>query len=77
MRLSRLPSVLPSLTSAWLSRRRFMRSERLAIEALDNAISAYDMTYVRLARDHQISLATIDQAMRRVATRFNIPLLPA
>ena len=49
----------------------------LAQEALDNDLSAYDMTYVRLAREHQLSLATIDQGMRRAAARQNIPLLPA
>jgi predicted nucleic acid-binding protein len=50
---------------------------RLAKEALDHDLSAYDMTYVRLAQEHQFPLATVDRAMRRAATRLNIPLLPA
>ena len=49
----------------------------LVKEALHHGLSAYDMTYVRLAREHQLPLATIDQEMRRAATRLNIPLLPA
>jgi predicted nucleic acid-binding protein len=49
---------------------------RLANEALDHGLSAYDMTYVRLARDRQLPLATLDRAMRRAAIALNIPLLP-
>jgi predicted nucleic acid-binding protein len=48
----------------------------LAIAALENELSTYDMTYVLLARDHQYSLATIDAAMRRAAQRLRIRLLP-
>jgi predicted nucleic acid-binding protein len=49
----------------------------LAQDALKNELSTYDMTYVRLARERQLALATVDQAMRRAATRLNIPVLPA
>ena len=48
----------------------------LTEEALDHDLSAYDMTYIRLARQHQLSLATLDNAMRRAAATLNIPLLP-
>ena len=51
--------------------------EKLANEALDYGLSAYDMAYVRLARDRQLPLATLDNAMRRAATTLKIPLLPA
>jgi predicted nucleic acid-binding protein len=50
---------------------------RLALEALEFGLSAYDMTYVRLARDYQYPLATIDGAMRDAARRLHISLLPA
>jgi predicted nucleic acid-binding protein len=48
----------------------------LAMEALEFGISTYDMTYVRLARDRQYPLATIDGAMRSAAQRLRIRLLP-
>jgi predicted nucleic acid-binding protein len=48
----------------------------LVKEALDRGLSAYDMIYVRLARDHQLPLATIDRGMRNAARRMKIPLLP-
>lgn len=49
----------------------------LANDALHYGLSAYDMIYVRLARDHRLPLATVDQAMRAAAQRLDIPLLPA
>jgi predicted nucleic acid-binding protein len=49
----------------------------LVTEALEHDLSAYDMTYVRLAHAHHIPLATIDQGMRRAATKLGIRLLPA
>lgn len=49
----------------------------LAAEALNNGLSAYDMLYVRLARQRQIPLATVDRAMRTAAQRLKISLLPA
>lgn len=49
----------------------------LAKEALDHGVSAYDMTYLRLAREHRVPLATIDKTMRLVAQRMQITLLPA
>jgi predicted nucleic acid-binding protein len=48
----------------------------LALEALEFGLSTYDMTYVRLARDHRCPLATIDGAMRNAARRLHIDLLP-
>ena len=48
----------------------------LALEALEHGLSAYDMIYVRVARDHQLRLATIDRAMRDAAHRMHIDLLP-
>lgn len=48
----------------------------LALEALDHGLSAYDMIYVRIARDRQLRLATIDKAMRNVAHRVRVDLLP-
>jgi predicted nucleic acid-binding protein len=48
----------------------------LATDALEHGISTYDMIYVRLARDRQYPLATIDAAMRNAAQRLRIRLLP-
>jgi predicted nucleic acid-binding protein len=48
----------------------------LATDALDHGLSAYDMTYVNLARGHGLPLATVDASMRRAAAALNIPLLP-
>jgi predicted nucleic acid-binding protein len=48
----------------------------LALEALEHGLSAYDMIYVRIARDHQYRLATIDKAMRTAAQRLNVRMLP-
>jgi predicted nucleic acid-binding protein len=48
----------------------------LATEALEYGLSTYDMTYVRIARDHQCRLATIDRSMRAVAQRLNVRILP-
>jgi predicted nucleic acid-binding protein len=48
----------------------------LAMDALEFGLSTYDMTYVRVARDHQCPLATIDAAMRNAAQRLRIQLLP-
>jgi predicted nucleic acid-binding protein len=49
----------------------------LAKDALHYDLSAYDMVYVNLAREHRLPLATIDQAMRAAAQRLDIQLLPA
>ena len=49
----------------------------LAKQALRHGLSPYDMTYIRLAHDHQLSLATVDREMRRAAATLNIRLLPA
>jgi predicted nucleic acid-binding protein len=49
----------------------------LTKEALDHGLSAYDMSYVRVAREHQLPLATIDRAMRSAAQRLQIRILPA
>ena len=49
---------------------------RLAVEALEHGLSTYDMIYVRVARDHQYPLATIDGPMRQAARRLRIQLLP-
>ena len=49
---------------------------RLALEALEHGLSTYDMVYVRVARDHEYPLATIDRAMREAAGRLNVQLLP-
>jgi predicted nucleic acid-binding protein len=48
----------------------------LAAEALEHGLSTYDMIYVRIARDHQYRLATIDKAMRAAARRMDVELLP-
>jgi predicted nucleic acid-binding protein len=48
----------------------------LALEALKHRLSTYDMAYVRVARDYQYPLATIDGAMRNAARRLDIRLLP-
>ena len=48
----------------------------LALEALKHGLSTYDMAYVRVARDYQYPLATIDGAMRNAARRLDIRLLP-
>lgn len=47
---------------------------RLAAEL---ELTVYDALYVRLARNRDVPLATLDAAMRRAAQRLNIPLLPA
>jgi predicted nucleic acid-binding protein len=49
---------------------------RLALEALEYGLSTYDMAYVRVARDYQYRLATIDGDMRRAARSLHIQLLP-
>lgn len=48
----------------------------LAAEALEHSLSTYDMIYVRIARDRQYQLATIDKAMREAARRMDVDLLP-
>jgi predicted nucleic acid-binding protein len=48
----------------------------LATDALEYGISTYDMIYVRLARDRQYPLATIDAAMRNAGQRLRVRLLP-
>jgi predicted nucleic acid-binding protein len=48
----------------------------LALDALDHGLSTYDMIYVRIARDHQYPLATIDRAIREAARRLSVQLLP-
>ena len=50
---------------------------RLAREASDLGLSVHDMTYLFIARDHNLPLATVDNAMRTAAAKLNIPLLPA
>jgi predicted nucleic acid-binding protein len=47
---------------------------RLASEA---GLSVYDMTYLIVASDHGLPLATVDHAMRRAAVALNVSLLPA
>jgi predicted nucleic acid-binding protein len=49
---------------------------RVALESLDHGLSAYDMIYLRIARDHQLRLATLDRAMRDAAHRMHVDLLP-
>jgi predicted nucleic acid-binding protein len=49
----------------------------LARDASALALTVYDTTYLRVARDHGLSLATVDRAMRRAAAELNIPLIPA
>lgn len=48
----------------------------LALEALQSGLSTYDMVYLRIARDYQYPLATVDRAMREAARRLNVRLLP-
>jgi predicted nucleic acid-binding protein len=50
---------------------------RLARDASDFGLTVYDMTYLMVARDHNLPLATVDRAMRRAAAQLNIALLPA
>ena len=45
--------------------------------AITQELTVYDAAYVLLARDVGDTLATVDNDMRAVAQRFNIPLLPA
>jgi predicted nucleic acid-binding protein len=45
--------------------------------SVTHGLTAYDAAYVQLALQHQATLATLDIAMRRAATKLNIPLLPA
>jgi predicted nucleic acid-binding protein len=44
--------------------------------AVTHGLTSYDAVYVQLAIQHEATLATLDKAMRRAATRLNIPLLP-
>ena len=39
-------------------------------------ISAYDASYIRLALDQDLPLASLDERMRRVATDIGLDLLP-
>lgn len=50
---------------------------RIAKFAAELELTVYDALYVRLARNRELPLATLDTAMRRAAQRLNIPLLPA
>ncbi len=49
----------------------------LAQFAHDHGLTTYDAAYVQLALARQMTLATLDRAMRTAAQRLNIPLLPA
>jgi predicted nucleic acid-binding protein len=49
----------------------------LAHFALTQDLTTYDAAYVQLAFRSKVPLATLDRAMRVVATRLDIPLLPA
>jgi predicted nucleic acid-binding protein len=49
----------------------------LATAALEHDVSAYDMAYLQLAREHRVPLATLDRGMRRAAGALNVRLLPA
>jgi predicted nucleic acid-binding protein len=48
-----------------------------ATAALGHDVSAYDMAYLQLAREHRVPLATLDRGMRRAAGALNVRLLPA
>ena len=48
----------------------------LVRDAMQFNLTVYDATYLRLARDRGLPLATLDRAMRAAAERLNIPLLP-
>jgi predicted nucleic acid-binding protein len=39
-------------------------------------LSAYDATYLTLASEENLPLATLDQSLRRAATRAGLQLLP-
>jgi predicted nucleic acid-binding protein len=39
-------------------------------------LSAYDAAYLNLASEENLPLATLDQSLRRAATRAGVPLLP-
>ena len=43
--------------------------------AADHALSAYDATYLELARRRKLPLATMDRALRVAARRAGIPLM--
>lgn len=45
--------------------------------AVELELTVYDALYVRLAQNRDMTLATLDSAMRRAARQLNIPLLPA
>jgi predicted nucleic acid-binding protein len=49
----------------------------LAQFAVAHGLTAYDAAYVQLAFQRKAILATLDDAMRRVAQRLDIALLPA
>ena len=44
--------------------------------AANHGLTAYDAAYVLLARDTANTLTTVDDEMRAVAHRLNVPLLP-
>ncbi len=50
---------------------------KLVDDATQLRLSASHMSYLMLAREHKLPLATLDEDLRRAAARLNIPLLPA
>lgn len=48
----------------------------IALLALENQLTFYDAAYVKLAIDTQAALATLDEAMRRIAARHKVALVP-
>jgi predicted nucleic acid-binding protein len=51
--------------------------ESLVQLALDHGLSVYDAAYVRLAAEHQVPLATLDDAMKRAAHKLGVAVLPS
>ena len=48
----------------------------LAVFSHTHDLTSYDGSYVQLAFQRRMTLATLDKAMRSASSRLNIPLLP-
>jgi predicted nucleic acid-binding protein len=49
---------------------------RIVDIARRHGLSAYDASYLELAKRHGIALATLDGKLRKACSRFKVPLLP-
>lgn len=66
-------SQLPISAAPDMAQEEFLATIRFAIA---NNLTFYDATYVKLAADHEATLATLDGAMRAAARKLSVELIP-